>query len=208
MSATAPSREDYYRVMAEILPDDALVITSLGNASYLWACLRDRPENFYVEDCMGLALPIAVGVAASLPDRKVVCAEGDGGLVMHFGTLVTIGALSPENLTVLLAHNRVYASSGGQPLGHQALDLARVARSTGFKRAENVRSPENFREIFSTAIEGGGPSLLSLAMESDPQIVVPPFPFNPAAIKQRFMEAIGAPPYVPSRFEQGRSVRT
>lgn len=46
----------------------------------------------------------------------------------------------------------------------------------------------------------------ALAMESDPQIVVPPFPFNPAAIKQRFMDAIGAPPYVPSRFGQGRSV--
>ncbi len=30
-----PTRENYYLVLADILPDDALVVTSLGNASYL-----------------------------------------------------------------------------------------------------------------------------------------------------------------------------
>ena len=53
MSAPAPTREEYYRILADNLPAETLVVTSLGNASYLWASLRDRPENFYVEDCMG-----------------------------------------------------------------------------------------------------------------------------------------------------------
>ena len=53
--ATArPTRTDYYRVLADNLPPQALVVTSLGNASYLWAKLHDAPENFYFEDAMGL----------------------------------------------------------------------------------------------------------------------------------------------------------
>ncbi len=206
MSAPAPTREEYYRILADNLPAETLVVTSLGNASYLWASLRDRPENFYIEDCMGLALPLALGVAAALPERKVVCAEGDGGLLMHLGALVTAGAVAPENLTVLVAHNHVYASSGGQPLTHQQLDLAGIARMAGFRAAESVATAADFKKAFPGAFDGEGPALLALAMEPDPQIVVPPFPFNPIVIKQRFMDAVDAPAYVPSRFDEGRRV--
>ena len=54
-----PTRADYYRVLADNLPPQALVVTSLGNASYLWAKLHEAPENFYFEDAMGLALPFS-----------------------------------------------------------------------------------------------------------------------------------------------------
>ncbi|MFQ5913028.1 MAG: thiamine pyrophosphate-dependent enzyme [Nitrospinota bacterium] len=206
MSAPVPTREDYYRVLAECLSDDALVVTSLGNASYLWACLRERPQNFYVEDAMGLALPLALGLAVAQPGRKVVGVEGDGGLLMHLGALVTVGAVAPRNLTVLLINNGVHAASGGQPLTNPTLDLADLGRSAGLRRAENVSSPGGFRDAFLSALEGEGPSLLALATEPDLEEVEPPSPFNPVVIKQRFMEAIGAPRYVPIAFGKGRLV--
>ncbi len=206
MSAPLPTREDYYRVLAECLPDDALVVTSLGNASYLWACLRDRPENFYIEDAMGLALPLTLGLAVAQPERKVVGVEGDGGLLMHLGALVTVGAVAPRNLTLLLINNGVHAASGGQPLTRQDLDLADLARSVGLRRTENVSSPESFRSVFLSAFEGEGPSLLALAAEPDIDVVEPPYSLNPLVIKQRFMEALGAPRYVPSIFGKGHLV--
>ena len=43
-------------------------MTSLGNASYVWSNVCDRPENFYLEDAMGLALPLALGWP--YPSRK------------------------------------------------------------------------------------------------------------------------------------------
>ena len=98
----APTRADYYKVLADRLPADALVVTALGNASYLWAAMHDRPQNFYFEDAMGLALPLALGLAIAQPARPVFVVEGDGALMMHMGTLVTVGALAPPNLTVLL----------------------------------------------------------------------------------------------------------
>ncbi len=201
---TTPSRGDYYRVLAESLPAETLVVTSLGNASYLWARLRDRPQNFHVEDAMGLALPLALGLAVAQPERKVVVIEGDGGLVMHLGALVTVGAVAPRNLTVLLIQNGVHAASGGQPVTNPGLDLAALARAAGLAYAENVPSTAALRRAILEALEGQGPSLLALATEPDTEEVAPPVPLNPVVVKQRFMDALGVPRYVPIAFGGGR----
>ena len=112
---TRPTRADYYRVLADNLPPQALVVTSLGNASYLWAKLHEAPENFYFEDAMGLALPLAgTWPAIAQPTRPMIVVEGDGALLMHMGTLVTVGAVNPANLTVLLIQNGVHAASGAK----------------------------------------------------------------------------------------------
>ena len=73
---TRPTRTDYYRVLADKLPDNALVVTSLGNASYLWAAMHHAPENFYFEDAMGLALPLALGLAVAQADAAGVRRRG------------------------------------------------------------------------------------------------------------------------------------
>jgi len=203
VNSTVPTREDYYRALAVCLSDDALVVTSLGNASYLWACVRDRPENFYLEDAMGLALPLAVGLAVAQPRRKIVCVEGDGGFVMHLGALVTLSAVAPKNLTVLLMQNRVHAASGGQPVTHQDLDLAALARSAGLPQSEHVETVAEFRRALLAAFAAEGPTFLALEVVSDVPVVKPPVPLNPVVIKQRFMEAIKAPRYVPTTFGKG-----
>lgn len=204
VSGSRPTREDYYRVLAEALPTGTLVVTALGNASYLWAAVRDAPENFYVEDAMGLALPLALGLAVAQPERKVVVVEGDGGLLMHMGGLVTVGAVAPANLTVLLIQNGVHAASGGQALTSAALDLASLGRAAGLRRAENVGSAKAFRPALAAALEGPGPWLLALDTAPDLEVVVPPVAFDPVVTKRRFMEGIGAPRYVPTIFGGGR----
>jgi sulfopyruvate decarboxylase subunit beta len=44
----------------------------------------------------------------------MIVVEGDGALLMHMGTLVTVGAVNPANLTVLLIQNGVHAASGAK----------------------------------------------------------------------------------------------
>ena len=200
MSESRPTREAYYRVLAESISQETLVVTSLGNASYAWSNVCDRPENFYLEDAMGLALPLALGLAVSQPERRVVVAEGDGGLMMHLGALITVGSVAPRNLTVLLVNNNIHAASGGQPLTNTALDLADLARSAGIRRTESVDSLETFRGLLPSALVEEGPSILVLATEPDVPPVKPAFPMSPPITKQRFMDAIGVPRYVPAMF--------
>lgn len=200
MSEARPAREAYYRVLAECIPAQTLVVTSLGNASYVWSNVCDRPENFYLEDAMGLALPLALGLAVSQPEKRVVAVEGDGGLLMHLGALVTVGSVAPRNLTVLLVHNNVHAASGGQPLTNTDLDFADLARSAGIGKAERVSSVEAFRTLLPPALEDEGPRVLVLATAPDVPPATPAFPLNPPVLKQRFMDALGAPRYVPAMF--------
>ena len=207
VNAARPSRADYYQVLADTLPENALLVTSLGNASYLWAAMHHAPENFYIEDAMGLALPLALGLAIAQPARPVVVVEGDGAVLMHLGALVTVGAVAPDNLTVLLIQNGVHAASGGQALTNAALDLAQLARSAGIARATNVATPQAFASAMGSAPAGGGARMLVLSTEPDVEVVRPPIALDPVLTKHRFMSAIGAPRYIPTLFGGGRLER-
>ena len=59
---------------------------------------------------------------------KVVVVEGDGGLLMGFSALSTIGRLKPKKLILLVLDNGTYAATGGQPTGAEATDFAAVSR--------------------------------------------------------------------------------
>src|SRR5262245_33129954 len=72
------------RLVAKLNAGEA-VIGGIGNSNFdLWATGR-RPENFYMLGSMGLACPIALGVALAQPNRKVFAIEGDGSLLMQVG---------------------------------------------------------------------------------------------------------------------------
>jgi sulfopyruvate decarboxylase subunit beta len=199
-----PTRADYYKALAASLPPRALVVTSLGNASYLWATLHDAPENFYFEDAMGLALPLALGLSIAQPDRPVIVVEGDGGLLMHMGALVTVGAVNPANLTVLIIQNGVHAASGGQALTNAALDLAQLAKSAGIASSENITEPEKLAARMRASTSRGGAECLVLATEPDLEVVPPPVILDPVVTKHRLMAAIKAPRYVQTLFGGGK----
>lgn len=203
-----PTRAAYYKALADHLPAQALVVTSLGNASYLWASLHHAPENFYFEDAMGLTLPLALGLAVAQPARRVIAVEGDGALLMHLGMLVTIGAVNPSNLTILLIQNGVHGASGGQALTNATLDLAELAQASGISRAENLTQPDSLGEKMDSKVRRDGVDVLVLATEPDLEVVRPPVSLDPVGTKQRFMEAIGAPRYVPTLFGGGMLART
>jgi thiamine pyrophosphate-dependent acetolactate synthase large subunit-like protein len=203
VTGVRPSRADYYRVLADTLPTDALVVTCLGNASYLWSVMHHAPENFYFEDAMGLALPLALGLAIAQPARQVVVVEGDGALLMHMGALVTLGAVAPPNLTVLLIQNGVHAASGGQALTNARLDLAQLARAAGVDRAEYVATSDAFAAALGSVLTSDSLQVLVLATEPDIEVVRPPIAFDPVLTKHRFMTAIGVPRYIPTLFGGG-----
>ena len=67
------------RLIARLKHEEA-VIGGIGNTNFdLWAA-GHRPQNFYMLGSMGLAFPIALGVALAQPDRRVFALEGDGSL--------------------------------------------------------------------------------------------------------------------------------
>jgi sulfopyruvate decarboxylase subunit beta len=96
-------RDAIFKIMDSI--NDELVICNIGFPSRELYDIEDRAENFYMIGSMGLASSIGLGLALSKPDKDVVVIDGDGALLMNMGSLVTVNACKPRNLTWIVINN-------------------------------------------------------------------------------------------------------
>ncbi len=108
------NRADLTRRLVGKLRDQA-VIAGIGNANFDLYAAGHRAQNFYMLGSMGLACPIALGVALAQPQRGVIALEGDGSLLMSLGCLATIATVAPRNLTVIVWDNGICEIANEQP---------------------------------------------------------------------------------------------
>src|SRR5712671_7896855 len=114
-NAKVLNRFDLTKRLVARLRNDEAVIGGIGNTNFdLWSA-GHRPQNFYMLGSMGLAFPIALGVALAQPQRRVIALEGDGSLLMQLGCLATIASLKPKNLSLIVMDNGIYQITGAQP---------------------------------------------------------------------------------------------
>jgi thiamine pyrophosphate-dependent acetolactate synthase large subunit-like protein len=173
------------RLVARLRKDEA-VIGGIGNTNFdLWSAGR-RPQNFYMLGSMGLAIPIALGVALAQPRRHVIALEGDGSLLMQLGCLTTIAALKPVNLTMVIMDNGLYQITGGQPTAAAGVaDYVAIARAAGLARSAWAADEEDFDVLVEAALAEGGPTLIAARID------VGATDRDPVQIRERFMHGLG-----------------
>ena len=126
------------------------MIGGIGNTNFdLWAA-GHRPQNFYMLGSMGLAFPIALGVALAQPKRRVIALEGDGSLLMQLGCLTTIATLAPQNLTIVVMDNGIYQITGGQPTSAPASPTSSRLRAAAALPAAPGRRTRRISNAWST----------------------------------------------------------
>ncbi len=107
---------------------------------------------------MGLAFPIALGVALAQPKRHVFALEGDGSLLMQLGSLSTIATLAPKNLTMIIMDNGVYQITGAQPTPAAAVaDLVAIAVASGLTNSAWAADEEDFERLIEQSMSSAGP---------------------------------------------------
>ena len=166
------------------------VIGGIGNTNFdLWAA-GQRPENFYMLGSMGLAFPIALGVALAQPGRRVIALEGDGSLLMQLGCLATIAKLSPANLTLIVMDNGVYQITGAQPTPAAGVaDLVELARASGIAAADWAADEADFERLVASALAATVPTLIAARIDTQPAVGATER--DPVQIRERFMRGIG-----------------
>jgi thiamine pyrophosphate-dependent acetolactate synthase large subunit-like protein len=176
------------RLVGNLKRDEA-VVGGIGNANFdLWAS-GQRPQNFYMLGSMGLAIPIALGVAIAQPKRHVVALEGDGSLLMQLGCLATVAMCKPKNLTMVVWDNGIYQITGCQPTASaSAADLVEIARGAGIANAAWAADEEEFERLVITALEGG-PSLIAARIDDKPGVATTDR--DPVRIRASFMTGLG-----------------
>src|SRR5690242_3447984 len=122
---------DRRQVVADLLDrlPDVLVVTGLGSPTYDVCAAGTRPTNFYLWGAMGGAVPVGLGLALAQPERSVLVVTGDGEQLMGLGSLATVAASAPANLTVVVLDNGHFGETGMQA-SHtsRGTDLVAVAR--------------------------------------------------------------------------------
>jgi thiamine pyrophosphate-dependent acetolactate synthase large subunit-like protein len=169
---------------------ELLVIAGLGAPAWDATAAGDHPLNFPLWGGMGGAAAIGLGLALAQPDRRVLVLTGDGELLMGMGSLATIGAQRPRNLSVAVLDNERYGETGMQA-SHTAfgVDLAAVAKACGFVSATMVTTIEQVTRLRADLHRADGPlfALVKVAPDKLP-LVLPPR--DGAHLKDRFREAL------------------
>jgi thiamine pyrophosphate-dependent acetolactate synthase large subunit-like protein len=176
------------RLVGKLKRDEA-VIGGIGNTNFdLWAA-GQRPQNFYMLGSMGLAIPIALGVAIAQPKRHVVALEGDGSLLMQLGCLSTVAVQKPKNLTIVVWDNGIYQITGGQPTASAStVDLVAAARACGLAESHWAADEQEFDRLFDKAL-AGGPNLIAARIDDKPG--VGHTERDPVKIRAGFMAGLG-----------------
>jgi thiamine pyrophosphate-dependent acetolactate synthase large subunit-like protein len=177
------------RLIAKLKNEEA-VIGGIGNTNFdLWAA-GHRPQNFYMLGSMGLAFPIALGVALAQPSRRVFALEGDGSLLMQLGCLSTIASLKPKNLTMVVMDNGIYQITGAQPTPAAAVaDLVAVAIASGLANSAWAADEEDFERLIDQSLSASQAMLIGVRIDDKPATGTTRR--DPAQIRERFMLGLG-----------------
>jgi pyruvate/2-oxoacid:ferredoxin oxidoreductase beta subunit len=155
-------------------PLDVILVTDIG-------CHGLIDSNFTTHTVHGLhgrAVPLASGIAASLPPgRKVVAYIGDGGAAIGLQHLMD-AAHRNFDVTVIVHNNMLYGMTGGQPSSStpcgfrtptcpdgkegRGADLCRWVHAAGAMHCRRVLGKGDFSEAIAHAVAVPGFSLLEV----------------------------------------------
>jgi thiamine pyrophosphate-dependent acetolactate synthase large subunit-like protein len=161
-------RDECFRVLARHVSDETVVATY--SSAVDWLDLGERALNYFSVGAMGLDSSHALGLALGRPDRRVICLQGDGSLLMNLGCLVTIAAAAPRNLVHFVVQNGTYEANGGHPIPNARVDFAAMARAAGFAHVHDFADLANFEQQAGHVVKQAGPVFATLRVEPSKQL--------------------------------------
>ena len=139
---------------------------------------------------MGLAVPIALGVALAQPQRKVIALEGDGSILMQVGSLATVAARGQKNLAIVIMDNGTYQITGGQLTSTElGADIVAMARGAGIAQSAWAADESAFEELIELSLCEDGPWLIGCRIDREKPAETTER--DPPRIRDQFMRGLG-----------------
>jgi pyruvate dehydrogenase (quinone) len=173
------------KMLDELAAEDAVFTCDVGTPT-VWAARhlhmngKRRLLGSFTHGSMANALPQAIGVQASYPNRQVVTLSGDGGLAMLLGDLLTLRQLKlPVKLVVFNNSSLGFVELEMKAAGllDYGTDLvnphfAKLAESADIFGVR-VEKPEELRPALTAALAHDGPALVE-ALVHRQELSMPP----------------------------------
>lgn len=159
------TQQEFLQPLAARRTDQVVVSTmSLVRA---WGRLSKHELDFaFADSAMGHAQSLALGIALAQPQRRVLCLNGDGSMLMSLGSLVTIAQCRARNLVLFVAQNNTYEVTGNQTIpGAGAVEFHEIAFACGFPHAFHFSDAREYELHLDKMLHLQGPVLISVRLE-------------------------------------------
>ena len=142
-------------------------------------------KDFYMVGGMGHTSSVALGYSLSSKSRTI-CIDGDGSLLMHLGSIKTVGNFANRNFKYILLNNNAHDSVGGQSTYANDVDFEKLSKSLGFKKFYCINNQRNLKKIIKKFLSENNLSFLEVKVTSS-KIKNLPRPTDLIKIKNQFM---------------------
>jgi len=164
------NREEALEIILDNLDEDAIIVSTTGKTSREIFEIREKRKESHEKDfltvgSMGHCSSIALGIAIAKPNRKILCIDGDGAMLMHLGSLTSIGAIKPKNFYHILMNNKVHESVGGQETAAKNIDLYKIVSAIGSSSLFKAATSDDLQERIREFLKCPGPSFLEVKIK-------------------------------------------
>jgi phosphonopyruvate decarboxylase len=188
-------REQALSVILDQIPAESIIVSTTGKTSREIFELREIKQqshsgDFLTVGSMGHCSSIATGIAISKPDRKVICIDGDGALIMHMGALATVAKLKPNNFYHILINNQSHESVGGQETAAKHINISNLAHANYYNNVHSFNDIESMKAKFNLLISEMGPVFIEICVNVGSRNNLGRPTISPKDNKLNFMEYI------------------
>ena len=125
----------------------------------------NKGKDFYMVGGMGHSATVALGCSL-LTKKQTICLDGDGSLLMHLGSLRTIGAFSRKNFKHILFNNNSHESVGGQKTFADGINFENLTKSLGYKKYFQLNNKKYLNQVVNRFLKSNGPSFLEVKIST------------------------------------------
>jgi phosphonopyruvate decarboxylase len=144
------------------------IISSTGYISrelFRLSSNKQKKNNFYVVGGMGHCSMIALGYSL-FSKKQVLCLDGDGSMLMHLGSIFTIGQQSKKNFKYILLNNDSHESVGGQKTNLSKINLERIIKEFKFEKYYLIKNKKDLNYKLNLFLASKKRSFLEIKMSS------------------------------------------
>lgn len=141
--------------------NNIVVLATTGKTGRELYEIEDTENQLYMVGSMGCVSSLGLGIALG-GEKKVICIDGDGALLMRMGVLSTNAHYAKlnnkGNFCHILLDNQTHDSTGGQFTLSPYVDFLSVAKSCGYEKVICLNALEELHEVlenFQEQCRGG-----------------------------------------------------
>lgn len=175
------------------IPKNYKIVSTTGYTSRELDYLRKKynknsNSDLYMVGGMGHSAMVSLGISFK---KKVICLDGDGSILMHLGSMRTVGFYGNKNFKHIILNNGCHESVGGQITTVTGTDFKNLSKSLGYKSYFSLSLDKNTNKTINLFLKSNGPSLLEVKISSG-SIDELTRPKEFLKIKKNFMKKINA----------------